>query len=81
MTEDLFRQLAVNMGEIEANDIKHIIIREQYGFVDLLEPKAKKLIDNLNGIEYNGIDLPIERASTVNKRRTQEDSSSSDTNA
>ena len=68
MTDELFRKLATTMGEINDDQISRLSIRESYGFVDLLEPQASKLINNLNGIEYNGTELPIERASVISKR-------------
>ncbi|MCC6933946.1 MAG: DbpA RNA binding domain-containing protein [Deltaproteobacteria bacterium] len=72
MNEELFIQLAENMGEIKKEDIRHISIREHYGFVDLIEDKAKQLINNLNGIEYNGVSLLVQKATTLGRRKGQD---------
>ena len=72
MTADLFTQLAENMGEVGREDLKRISFRDHYGYVDLCEEKAIQLINNLNGIEYNGAVLPVQRATTLGKRRVQE---------
>lgn len=67
MNEDLFRQLATTMGDVEQSDLRHVSIRDSYGFVDLTEPQASVLIANLDGIEYNGAVLPIQRAAVLGK--------------
>lgn len=65
MTAELFSDLADEFAGIKRDDLKHLSIREHYGFVDLDEQKAKHLIANLNGIEYNGMVLPVEFATEI----------------
>ncbi len=69
MTADLFSNLAIEFGELKAHDVKNVSIREHYGFVDLLAPKAQVLIGNLNGIHYNGLPLPVELAASLAQDR------------
>lgn len=68
MTPELFTDLAKEFGEVQAEDIRAISLREHYGFVDLFEPQAATLIKNLNGIEYNGTVLPVELAIVPSSR-------------
>ena len=69
MTADLFSALAIEFGELQAHDVKNVSIREHYGFDDLLAPKATVLIGNLNGIQYNGLTLPVELAASLAQDR------------
>jgi RNA recognition motif-containing protein len=75
LNEDSFKKLAQEKADVDAKDLKKLTIREHYGFVDALEPVAKKLIENLNGIEINGSILPVEKATSLTekprKRRPQ----------
>lgn len=68
MTADLFRDLAVEFAELKAEDLRMLTIREHYGFVDVYREQAETLIAALNGIEYNGMPLPIEHAATLTRR-------------
>ena len=72
MTPELFTDLAIEFGELKREDIKLLTIREHYGFIDILEPQAKALLKNLNGIEYNGHILPVEVATSLSQRRSRE---------
>lgn len=68
MTADLFRDLAMEFAELKAEDLRMLTIREHYGFVDIYREQAETLIGALNGIEYNGMPLPIERAATLTRK-------------
>ncbi len=65
MTPQIFTELAKEFADITPEGINHLVVREQYGFVDLEKPLAERLIENLNGIEYNGFDLPVEVATVI----------------
>ena len=65
MTPQIFTELAQEFADIKPEGIKHLVVREHYGFVDLDPPLAERLIENLNGIEYNGAYLPVEVAAVV----------------
>ncbi len=69
MTTSLFKELALEFAELRPDDLRKLTIRDYYGFVDLFQPKADTLIKCLNGIEYNGLALPVEYASTISSRR------------
>lgn len=69
MTEDAFRNLAVDQGELSGEDLRQLTLRDHYGFVDLLEPQARQLCKNLNGIEVNGEPLPVEFATVINSKK------------
>jgi hypothetical protein len=69
MNADEFKKLALDFAQVSADDLRGVNFREHYGFVDLPEPAAVKLIENLNGIEYNGHPLAVERATAVRERR------------
>lgn len=75
MNRDVFLELAGELSEISESDVLRINFRDQYGFVDLLEPQAEILRRNLNGIEYNNAPLPVEFATALpaNKPREQEE--------
>lgn len=68
MTPQLFRDLALEMAELSPQDLGHLTIREHYGYVDVKEPEARKLIASLNGIQYNGALLPVEFAANLAAR-------------
>lgn len=70
MTEDEFLRLSLEFGDLEETDILQVVMRENYGYVDLYRNKAKTLIENLNGIEYNGESLAVEMAKVLNKPET-----------
>jgi ATP-dependent RNA helicase DeaD len=69
MTPQTFTDLALEFAEIPAEKLKRLSIRDRYGFVDLDTADAEKLIANLNGIQYNGALLPIERAAAFREER------------
>lgn len=69
MSPEVFTDLAVEFGELKAEDLRNLTIREHYGFVDAIEPKASQLTKNLNGIEYNGQTLPVEFATVIANKR------------
>ncbi len=68
MTPDALGSLAKEFAEIDENAIRNISMRDHYGFADLLEPQAKKLIETLHGIEHNGAPLLVELAATQSNR-------------
>ncbi|MCB0322314.1 MAG: DEAD/DEAH box helicase [Bdellovibrionales bacterium] len=68
MTNQLFTDLAAELAELNKSDLRKLIIRERYGFVDLYAPQAERLTASLNGIEYNGHPLPVELATTLSPR-------------
>ena len=59
LTENEFKQLATSVGEIDAGQIVRLKLRENYGFIDVKSNVAETLVNNLNGIEYNGNVLPV----------------------
>ena len=68
MTPSLFRDLAQEFADLRADDLRKLTIRDYYGFVDLYKKEAHVLVKSLNGIEYNGLQLPVEVASTLTHR-------------
>jgi hypothetical protein len=70
ITAEIFTDLAVEFAEISRQDIKYLVVRDTYGFADVAEMHARTLIDNLNGIEYNGALLPVECATILEPPRT-----------
>lgn len=68
MTAPLFKELAAEFADLQPKDLHKLTIRENYGFVDLYRAEAEILIGSLNGIEYNGQQLPIEYATTISQR-------------
>jgi ATP-dependent RNA helicase DeaD len=62
MTEELFADLAAEFASVPKSALKRLSIRELYGFVDVPSDVAPALIESLNGIEYNGLELPVEQA-------------------
>ena len=62
MTAEVFLELAREFAEIPTETLRNISIREHYGFVDLPARQVETIIENLNGIEYNGQPLPVEIA-------------------
>lgn len=71
MSPKLFIDLATSIGEIKDSDIERLTIREKYGYVDIFEPSATRLLNALNGIEYNGQVLPVERAAVLSATRRE----------
>lgn len=71
MTEPEFVKLAEEFAELKQSDIIHVAFRDNYGFVDLKQGKAQILIDNLNGIEYNGETLEVELATVLDSNRPE----------
>lgn len=69
MTPELFTDLVVELAEIAPGDLRHLTIRECYGYVDLNGEKALALLNNLNGIDYNGQLLQLEIACAFTQRR------------
>ncbi|MDR2338245.1 MAG: DbpA RNA binding domain-containing protein [Deltaproteobacteria bacterium] len=65
LTENEFKQLATSIGDIEASKIVRLKLHEHYGFIDVKEDAADTLVNNLNGIEYNGAILPVQHAGRV----------------
>ena len=59
LTENEFKQLATSIGEIDAGQIIRVKLRDNYGFIDVKSDAATTLVNNLNGIEYNGNILPV----------------------
>ena len=72
MTPQTFTDLALEFAEIPAEKLKRLSIRDRYGFVDLDTADAEKLIANLNGIQYNGALLPIERAASFREEQRRQ---------
>ena len=68
MTSDLFRDLAMEFAELKPEDLRKLTIREHYGFVDLYKAQADILVQSLNGIEYNGTELPVEYAGALTRK-------------
>jgi len=68
MSADEFRKLALDFAQVKSEDLLGVSFREHYGFVDVKEGSAKLLIENLNGIEYNGHPLVVERAASLSER-------------
>ena len=64
----VFKDLALEFGELQGSDLRKLTIREHYGFVDLYRPQAERLKQCLNGIEYNGNPLPIEFAAALSRK-------------
>ena len=62
MTRELFTQLATEFAEVSEAALKNLELKDTCGFVELSQEHAETLINNLNGIEYNGAPLPIEIA-------------------
>jgi hypothetical protein len=69
MTDDLFKEIATGIADLKEGQIKRSVFRQRHGFVDLMEPHASQLVSALNGIEYNGITLPVERAALLNQNK------------
>ena len=67
MTPEVFTGLALEFAELRDPDILDLTIREHYGFVDVPAPVATQLIQNLNGIEYNGSLLVLEVATQMRR--------------
>ncbi|MDD2942143.1 MAG: DEAD/DEAH box helicase [bacterium] len=65
MTADDFRALATDIAEIDDKSLRMVRFREHYGFIDLPLQEANKMIDNMNGMEYNGEPILIEFASEI----------------
>ncbi len=65
LTDMDFRQLISSIGDVAEENIVRIKIRDNYSFIDVKEHVSEMLINNLNGIEYNGEALPVEFASKV----------------
>ena len=59
LTENEFMHLATSVGEVDAAQIVRLKLRENYGFIDVKSDVAETLVNNLNGIEYNGNVLPV----------------------
>ncbi|MCC6953212.1 MAG: DEAD/DEAH box helicase [Deltaproteobacteria bacterium] len=70
MTAELFRELANEFAELREDDIKYLVIRERHGFFDINSQRVEKVLENLNGIEYNGHPLPIEVATSLKREET-----------
>jgi ATP-dependent RNA helicase DeaD len=68
ITAEVFKELAAQFAELKAEDLRAISLRDHYGFVDLYEREANALIQNMNGIEYNGAPLPVELAIVPSSR-------------
>jgi len=62
MSPQVFTDIAKEFANIEPDALRNISIRGHYGFVDVQQKDADKLIGDLNGIEYNGHALPVELA-------------------
>lgn len=69
MTANIFADLASEFAELRHDELLALSIREHYGFVDLLPVQVERLINNLNGIEYNGQVLPVELAAVLQSDR------------
>ena len=65
LTPAEFCSLAAEFAELSQESILNLSIRDNYLFVDLKEENANKLIENLNGIEFNGESLPVELATVL----------------
>ncbi len=65
MTRDEFVHLVTEFAEIDQKYLKNIIIRDKYGYADVSPRDAVRLIETLNGIEYNGAALPVEFATVL----------------
>ncbi len=75
MTPEVFRNLTSEMADIDDRDLKNLTIREHYGFVDVKRFSADSICSTINGIEYNGHELPIELAAVMSSRRGRRDDS------
>ncbi|HQH25792.1 MAG TPA: helicase-related protein [Oligoflexia bacterium] len=69
MTPSLFKELAAEFAELDQEKLRRLTLRDYYGFVDVRKPEAEMLIKSLNGIEYNGLPLPVEFAAGLTTQR------------
>ncbi len=69
MTDKLIVELSKEFADIEPEALRLVNIREEYGFVDLFEADALRLIETLHGIEINGAELNVEFAAIVSDDR------------
>lgn len=59
LTEEEFRRLAADFSEISDKDIRRVVMGSSNGFANIKAQSADTLIENLDGIEYNGETLNI----------------------
>ncbi len=64
-----FANLAKEFADVDEQDLRNLSIREHYGFVDVYTPQAEALMNNLNGIEYNSMPLPVEFAAALTREQ------------
>ena len=73
MTDNLVADLAKEFADIDPGSLRMVNVREEYGFVDLNESDGARLVEALNGIEYNGAELTVEFAAVVTEDRDRRD--------
>ncbi len=69
MNDETFLTLVTDKAGLDKKDIQNLSFRDHYGFVDIGSKNAKKLIDSLNGIDYKGAELAVEKATSMKPRR------------
>lgn len=69
LSRDSFLDIAASHANIDEEQLRKLSIREHYGFVDLLQPHADTLIENLKGVQFQGTELVVEKAASLSDRR------------
>ncbi len=69
LTRESFLDLAASHANIDEDQLRKLTIREHYGFVDLLQPNADSLIEQLKGVQFQGEKLVVEKAASLSDRR------------
>lgn len=69
LTEPVLLSLLEEFGEVPLNEIDKLAIKERCAFCEVPREKAATLIENMNGIDYNGQALPVELANPAPRDR------------
>ena len=69
LTAEVFSDLALELAELETADLRKLTVREFYGFVDMYEHQARRLIKALDGFEFNEQALVVEKAAELTSSR------------
>jgi len=79
MNAKKFTELATSLAGLKNADIKSASFRDFYGFIDIEKDNSEKLIDKLNGADFEDTKLTVEYACSlsINKPRRNNRNSSS----